>query len=223
VTGRLLRAHASTRPAARAAKAAEQQGAAVADAVLRRLREAFFVVGNPPDSRESIALAIEGVCGLDLAALLDAADSSVTIEAIEADFEEARAPDPYVIGLEGPSPHAGAARDDGYGRLRYGFPTLVLRGPAGQRIVAGWRELSEYQEAFEAADPALGRLPDRDLDAVEALALHRSLSVSDLELAAGEGRAPRGAVWVETATTPLWTTPEEAEHIARARRVAAPA
>jgi len=219
VGARLLRAHASTRPAARAAKAAELQGAAVADAVLRRLREAFFVVGNPPDNREAIGLALEGVQGLDIAALLDAAESPETFDAIEADFEETRAPVPFVIDLQGPGPHAGAARDDGNGRLRYGFPTLLLRGPLGERVVPGWRDLSEYQEAFESLDPALAQIPAGDLDASAALALHRSLSGADLELISG-GLVPRGAVRVDTDTVPLWTTPEEAEHLARAGLVA---
>ncbi len=223
IAPRLLRAHASTRPAARAAKAAEAQGTLVADAVLRRLREAFFVVGNPPDTRDAITLALEGIPGLDLAALLDAADAPEILEAIEADFEQTRAPDPYVVGLQGPGPHPGGARDDGTGRLRYGFPTLLLRGPSGHGIVPGWRELSEYRAAFEAADPALADISDDDVDADAALALHRSLSVSDLQLTVGDGRAPAGAVRIETATTPLWMTPEEAEHIAQARRVAAPA
>jgi predicted DsbA family dithiol-disulfide isomerase len=219
VGAKLLRAHTSTRPAARAAKAAELQGTAVADAVLRRLREAFFVVGNPPDNREAISLALEGVPGLDLGALLDAAEAPETFDAIEVDFEETRAPVPFVIDLQARGPHAGAARDDGHGRLRYGFPTLLLRSPLGERIVPGWRELSEYQEAFEALDPALTQIPAGDLDASEALALHRSLSDADLELIS-EGLIPGGAVRVETGTVPLWTTPVEAEHLAQARLVA---
>ncbi len=220
VAARLLRTHASTRPAARAAKAAERQGAGVADAVLRRLREAFFVVGNPPDSPEVITLVLEGLPDLDLPALLDAVDSVGNLEAIEADFEETRAPDPFVIDLQAPGPHAGAARDDGRGRLRYGFPTLVLRSTVGERIVPGWRELSEYRDAFEALDPNLASLPESDLEVAEALALHRTLSASDLELIGGG--APASAVLVETATTPLWALPDEAEHIERARLVASP-
>jgi predicted DsbA family dithiol-disulfide isomerase len=224
VATRLLRAHASTRPADRAAKVAEHQGAAVADAVLRRLREAFFVVGQPPDTREAIATALEDVFELDLAALLDGLDAPETMVTIEADFEETRTPDPYVIDLDDPGPHAGAARDDGYGRLRYGFPTLLLRSTLGRRIVPGWRELWEYRAAFEALDPALADLPDGDFKVAEALALHRSLSVADLELLTGDAaHEPDGAIRVETATTPLWMSPDEAEHLEWARVAAAPA
>jgi predicted DsbA family dithiol-disulfide isomerase len=216
---RLLRAHTSTRPAARIAKAAELQGPGIADAVLRRLREAFFVVGNPPDNSEAISLALDGVPGLDLGALLDAAESAETFDAIEADVEETRAPVPSVIDLQDPGPHAGPARDDGHGRLRYGFPTLLLRSPLGERIVPGWRQLSEYQEAFEVLDPTLAQIPRGDLDASAALTLHRSLSGADLELI-GDGLVPEGAVRVDTDTVPLWATAEEAEHLVRARIVA---
>ncbi len=55
ITPRLEWMHASTWPASRAAKAAEAQGDEVAEAVLRRLREAVFVDGRPADNPERIA------------------------------------------------------------------------------------------------------------------------------------------------------------------------
>ncbi len=62
------RAHASTRPAALAAKAAERQGPAAGDDALRALREAYFLNGRPPDSEERIADALLAAPGLDVAA-----------------------------------------------------------------------------------------------------------------------------------------------------------
>jgi hypothetical protein len=32
-------------------------------------------------------------------------------------------------------------------RLRYAFPTLLFRGPEGERLVSGWRPLAAYLEA----------------------------------------------------------------------------
>jgi len=60
----------STEPACLAAKAAELQGADVAERVLRRLREATFVFGEPPDTPERIRTALRGVPALDLGTML---------------------------------------------------------------------------------------------------------------------------------------------------------
>src|SRR6201999_2686363 len=71
IAPRLEWMHASTWPASRAAKAAEAQGDAVAEAVLRRLREAVLVDGRPADDPERIAQTLRGVPDLDLGRLLD--------------------------------------------------------------------------------------------------------------------------------------------------------
>ena len=157
ITDELQRAHASTRPAALAAKAAEAQGPEIADAVLRRLREAFFVDGTPPDTTSRIAEALRDVPGLDLDALLAEMHSDTLVAALQRDFEETRAPRDEVIDLIAAGPHPGAAKQDGP-HLRYGFPTLIIRGPAGERIVPGWRTPEEYREAFEAVAPQLREL-----------------------------------------------------------------
>jgi predicted DsbA family dithiol-disulfide isomerase len=52
--------------AARAARAAEHQGGARAEAVLRRLRELTFVEGRPVDSVERVRAALATVPGLDV-------------------------------------------------------------------------------------------------------------------------------------------------------------
>ena len=85
ITSRLEWMHSSTWPASRAAKAAEAQGDDVADAVLRRLREAVFVDGRSADNPERIALALSGVPGLDLDWLLEDLDSDAVSEAIAKD------------------------------------------------------------------------------------------------------------------------------------------
>lgn len=66
---RARRLHWLTRtswPASLAAKAAQGQGRAVAEHVLRRLRESTFVSGTPADSRDGVRDAVRGVPGLDV-------------------------------------------------------------------------------------------------------------------------------------------------------------
>jgi hypothetical protein len=208
VTERLEWMHGSTRPATRAAKAAELQGGAVADAVLRRLREAVFVVGRPADTPARIAAAVYGVPGLDLHRLLDDAGSEAIEVAVAADWEEARRPREEVIGLDAPGPAPGAAVADG-DRLRYGFPTLIVRGPEGDRVVPGWREPSVYVAAVEAVAPELIGAGTPLLSPSEALARYRSLDERDLALLSISTAPPLEAVRVETATTPLWLHPDE--------------
>jgi predicted DsbA family dithiol-disulfide isomerase len=210
ITPRLEWMHASAWPATRAAKAAEAQGDAVAEAVLRRLREAVFVDGRPADSRERIALTLGGLPGLDLEWLLDDLDSSVVAAGVGSDFDLTRDPHPDVIGLKEDGPHPGGAKVEGP-VLRYSFPTLVVRGPEGERVVPGWRPLERYVDAFEAVAPELRSESATLLDPGEALSRYRSLSRQDLQLLTGSCEPPADAVEVSTATTMLWLDPVEAE------------
>ncbi|MEU4659314.1 hypothetical protein AB0G32_36180, partial [Streptomyces sp. NPDC023723] len=66
---RLSRVAASSWPASLVARAADRQGAVVADRVLRRLRESVFVLGEPADTPGLALAAVRGVPGLDLARL----------------------------------------------------------------------------------------------------------------------------------------------------------
>ena len=70
--------------------------------VLRRLREAVFVVGRPPDTPERILEAVEGVAGLDGDRLVDDARSEVVAVLAERDWSEgARRPRAEVVGPAG--------------------------------------------------------------------------------------------------------------------------
>jgi predicted DsbA family dithiol-disulfide isomerase len=210
ITPRLEWMHASTWPATRAAKAAEAQGDAVAEAVLRRLREAVFVDGRPADNRERIAVTLDGVPELDLGRLLEDLDSPTVAEAVGKDFDLTRDPHPDVVGLKEDGPHPGAAKAEGP-ILRYSFPTLIISGPAGEYVVPGWRTLEQYEEAFTAVAPELGDATPSPLDPAAALDRYRSLSEEDLRLLTGTVEPPSGAIEVPTATTPLWLDPVEAE------------
>lgn len=119
---------ASMLPASLAARAAEHQGRAIAEAVLLALREATFLHGRPADTRDHVAAAVRGVPGLDVARLLRDLDSPDVVFSIEADRAETRRPLPDAI-----------TREEG-DALRYTFPTLVVDG----RAVSGRHALQDY-------------------------------------------------------------------------------
>jgi hypothetical protein len=167
-------------------------------------------VGRPADTPERIRVAIDGTPGLDVHQLMQHLASDEVLSAVEADYLETRNPRAEVMGLTEPLPNPGAARQDGEA-VRYSFPTLILRGPDGERVVPGWRTPEAYQEAFEAVDHRLRELPaDQPLSASQALDEYRSLTTRDLELLTGQSDAPAEAVRLDTATSSLWLHPEEA-------------
>jgi predicted DsbA family dithiol-disulfide isomerase len=193
----------SSRRASLTAKAAELQGPEIAEHVLRRLREAVFVAGRSVDTPSRIADAVAGVPALDVPRLLADAASTRTRVALRADFEETRNPDPEVIGLEHASPNPGAARPAGE-RLRYSFPTLIISGPGGRRIVPGWRTAETYDDAVRAVAPFASPSQKPPIDAANALERYRSLSLAELELLTGSQLPPLEAVPIITSTTPLF-------------------
>jgi hypothetical protein len=171
--------------AARAARAAEHQGRARADAVLRRLREATFVDGRPVDDVERIRAAVAGVPGLDVWRLIRDLESPDVVWSVDADKT--------------------LTRRRGGGRPCL-FPTVLFRGPGGDRVVTGPQPLEAYVEAVEAVAPSLRGLPEPVLDPDDALERYRSLTAGDLQGADPPARAVR----VATATTPVWLHAEEA-------------
>jgi hypothetical protein len=162
-----------------------------------------FVAGRSVDTPSLIAEAAAGVPGLDLPRLLTDLGSAKVRAAVRADFEEARHPDPEVIGLVHASPNPGAARPAG-ARLRYSFPTLIICGPAGRRIVPGWRTAETYDDAVRAVRPEIEPSRRSPITAAEALEEYRSLTLAELELLTGSQLPPLDAVPVITATTPLF-------------------
>lgn len=195
-------------PASLAARAAEAQGAGVAEGVLRRLRESMFVLGTPVDEPGNVPGVVAGVPGLDIGRLLSDAAAPRTRESVTDDFEETRRPLPEVMDLRAPGPHGGAARLHNE-RYRYALPTLLLEGPGGRVCVPGWRPFREYMEAARTAAASQLPAPAR-LSADEAQARWPSLTGPELELLTGSERPPRGAVRVATGGGPLWLRPEEA-------------
>lgn len=205
---RLAWAHTSTRPACTAVHAARAQG--LEEPVLRRLREAFFVAGRPADTPSRIAQALAGLDELDLDALLGALDEPAVVAAVAADHAETRNPHPAVIGRTGPGPNPGAARPDG-NRLRYGFPTLLVRGAGGEHVLSGWLGTDELETAVVAAGAQPSAAEPLDPDA----ALERYVTLTDRELdRLSGGLRPTVAVRVETATGAIWAQPGQVDRLA---------
>ena len=144
---------ATSWPASLAAKAAEQQGAAAADAVLDRLRETTFVDGEPADTPERVLHAVRALDGVDVNALAHAAASARVREAVRADWAETRSPCCEVMDIAEPGRHTGRAKplgEDPADGFRYALPTLILSGPGGRAVVPGWRPLEQYLDAARA-------------------------------------------------------------------------
>ncbi|WP_405495503.1 DsbA family protein [Streptomyces sp. NBC_00096] len=205
---RLERVAASSWPASLVAKAAQRQGADVAERVLRRLRESVFVLGEPADTVELALACAAGVPGLDPARLsVDAACAEV-LRQVRADHAEARRPVPEVRSVRGGSPHPGAAKETGGGH-RYALPTLLFRTAAQYRAVPGWRPFEEYAAAVAELAPGLpvdGGPPSP----AQALERHRSLTDPERRMLADGPWPPARAVRVDTGNGPLWLHPDEA-------------
>ncbi|ASY32359.1 DsbA family oxidoreductase [Streptomyces sp. CLI2509] len=149
---RLARVAATSWPASCVAKAAERQGAEVAEEVLRRLRATMFVHGEPADTPPLALAAARGVPGLDAARLASDAVSPGVRAAVAADHAEARRPVAAAFAVTDGGPHPGRAKETPAGEWRYALPTLRLHGPGGEALVPGWRA----REAYEAALRTVG-------------------------------------------------------------------
>ena len=134
----------STHPANIAVKAAEFQGFDQADGLLRRLREAYLCEKNGLNASAEILKAARDVTGLDVPRLQRALSSDRARAAFREDFELARHPLPE-------------ARDTKVteGRLRYSFPTLVLRNNGDLRVLDADHSPQEYVNAVAALAPEI--------------------------------------------------------------------
>jgi len=179
----------STEPACLAAKAAELQGAEIAERVLRRLREATFVFGGPPDTPDRIRAAVQGVPGLDLERLAADSSSARVRDAFHADWEEARAPNAFVLNLQDEGEGSGRAKES-EGHTRYVFPTVIFRGPAGERTVPGWKAYERYEEALAAVASSALSAPRPAPTPAEAFTTWHALAATELEVLCGAGATP---------------------------------
>jgi len=199
-------------PASLAATAALVQGHALADRVLRRLREQTFVRGRPADTAEAVLAALSGLPGLDLDRLARDVASADVLDRVRADRALTRSPAPEVCGRDAPaadraSPHSGAAKEVP-GGFRYALPTLVLAGPAGRAVVPGWRPLAEYVAAVQRVAPEVC-LAVQQPSAELALAHWRTMTAPDLALLTDDNQPPATALEIRLSHGSLWVHPDE--------------
>jgi Thioredoxin len=141
--------------ACRLVKAAELQGVAQAEALLRALRFAWFTTDLTMDEDDTLREVAGSVDGLDAAQAMTDLESPAVEEAYQADRAEARSPAPLAVTLG-----RTAASD---GPDRYTAPSLVLRSGGRELVSPGF-------QSFEVADvlvmnlaPQLERLPVPEL------------------------------------------------------------
>jgi thioredoxin family protein len=200
----------STEPACVAVEAAAQQGDEIAERVLRRLREATFVFGEPPDTVDRILAAVRRLVGLDVTRLERDMAGDAAWAAFRSDWAETRSPDPSVLTLEDEGEGGGRAKYS-EGRWRYVFPTLVFAGWAGRVIVPGWKPYERYAEAIEAVAPGATASPRPDPTPAQAFAAWPTLARHELELLCGIGaRPPEDIVGYDLGTETYWLTAAEA-------------
>ncbi len=207
---RLRWMYRSTEPAGRAVKAAERQGDDVAERVLRRLREATFVIGEPPDDQDRILAAVAGVPGLDRDRLAADLASPEVDAAFRADWEETRRPNDHVLHHEADAEGGGRAKHT-EGHWRYVFPTLIVRGPQGEVTVAGWKPLGDYLAALEAVAPGVTAGAPADPSPAQVLDGWGSAAEAELALLCGTTTPPPDAVPLDGGGGVLWLSPVEAE------------
>jgi protein-disulfide isomerase-like protein with CxxC motif len=173
--------------------AARLQGDAVALAVLRRLREALFVFGCPPDTLARVLDAVQGTPGLDMERFVRDLHRPEARAAYCADWEETRKPNAYVRALQGDWPGIGNLKQTD-GLERYAFPTLLFRGPGGEHTVPGWCALAAYLEAMEQAVPGSTSVPRPDPTPNESFAHWPLLTATELAILCGpDAEPPSGA------------------------------
>jgi protein-disulfide isomerase-like protein with CxxC motif len=215
----LARMYRSTEPFCRVVKAAEAQGEAVAGRVLRRLREAIFFVGDPPEDDASVRRAVNGVPGLDVDRLLADVSSSEVEERFRADWRETRSPNEYVLQLDETGEGAGRAKES-EGHWRYVFPTVIFRGAGGERTVPGWKPYEDYVAALEHAAAGLAAAPRPLPTPAQVLDQWGSAAAHELEVLCGQDAAPPAtAVKQDKGGGVLWLSAVEA----RARGLERPA
>ena len=125
----------------------------------RALQFGWFTTTLVLDQDEDIALALEHVSGLDVAAVVAAIDEEATVAAFEADKLETRQ------AGGGATEFQGKARQTD-GPVRYSAPSLVFHSSDGQRLEAGG---FQKVEAYDVLIANLDRSLERSAPAEEPL------------------------------------------------------
>jgi 2-hydroxychromene-2-carboxylate isomerase len=119
-------------------------------AVLRALQFAWFNTTLLLDEPAGIGQALEGVAGLDVAAILAALEDPSVIAAYEADKQETREAE------GGPTHFQGKARQTD-GPVRYSAPSVVFRAGDRRLEAGGFQKVEAYDVLIANLDPTLAR------------------------------------------------------------------
>jgi predicted DsbA family dithiol-disulfide isomerase len=204
----------TTDPPCLLVKAAENQGAEVAERVLRRFREAVFFYGTPVDALDQASSALVDVEGLDIEQLLEDCSSEKVRAAYLADWEETRRPNDYVRELaDTNADHLEGPMMKSEGHERYNLPTFVFRGPEGERTVPGYRPYAEYESALEEVAPGLTKDAPANPTPDEALARWSTMTAKELSvLCEVESPRPSNAEMFSCCEAEVWLTGRDADY-----------
>ncbi|MGI9597679.1 MAG: hypothetical protein ACR2QK_16065, partial [Acidimicrobiales bacterium] len=92
--------------------------------------------------------ACRDVEGLDVEALAESIESDAVLKEYDNDTDETRKPNSHVLELTGDRPGIGRAREARDGRMRFVFPTIVIRTDQGEWTVPGWMPYEDYEQAM---------------------------------------------------------------------------
>ena len=204
----------TTDPPCLLVKAAERQGAEVAERVLRRFREAVFFYGSPVDDVELASNALACVEGLDVKKLLNDCHAKNVADEYESDWRETRRPNEYVRQLaDTDADHLAGPMMKSEGHERYNLPTFIFRGPAGERTVPGFRPYEEYEAALEAISPGITDVPAVNPTPNEALERWPSMTTKELTtLCELEDPKPTNAEGFSCCGETVWLAGHEADY-----------
>jgi predicted DsbA family dithiol-disulfide isomerase len=186
-------------------KAAERQSDAIGDRVARRVRERLYVFGKPVNDVDEAFEAVARVPGLDAERLRHDLDDPDVQAAYDADVEEAMQPNDDALRQSG-GPRAGVSQVGD--RWRYAFPSLVFRGPAGERSVCGWSPYEAYADALDAVAPGLTPRPDPDPSTM--LTTFGSATRVDFAVLCDGAPPPTDAIVFDAGGGPLFLSGDEA-------------
>jgi predicted DsbA family dithiol-disulfide isomerase len=138
--------------ACRAVKAAELQGDAAAEGLLRALRFGFFATNQLMDTEDGIRAQAALVDGLDADRLLADLRSETVDDAYQADRAEARSAE--LIGVPAIAQDKTANTD---GAVRFTAPSLLFRRNGQALVAGGWQSLEAYDTCVVNLAPDLER------------------------------------------------------------------
>jgi 2-hydroxychromene-2-carboxylate isomerase len=167
--------------------------------VFRALQFAWFTTPLLLDEDDQIAVALRGVPGLDVDAVLDRLDDSKVKQTYESDRQAARSAAGTPTEFQGK-----AARSDG--PIRYTAPSVVFSHRGLRLEAGGFQTIEAYDVLVANLDPTLERAAPPD-DALAVLQRFRSgLTTQEVAAVLARGNAAPDRAGAEAALIDLVST-----------------